>query len=174
MPIPELAVTEGVDDLVASFADQPNGHQPNGHRPPLPAVSDDDRMAYGVLLDRAAERGLLSEDDYQERLGELAEATSIEEMRRLVTELPALVTPPPTARVRRPSKNSGSPLGQPNMPVLDQRRRTTPWVLLAVVVAVLLVTVVLFALYAEHLVHQHGAGVVSWSAVSSGLSGPRL
>ena len=38
------------------------------------AVTDEDRNRYGVLLDHAAERGLLSPAEYQVRLAELAEA----------------------------------------------------------------------------------------------------
>ena len=42
---------------------------------------------------RAAERGLLSPTEYQARLGEVAEASSVDELRRIVTELPAFGTP---------------------------------------------------------------------------------
>ena len=41
-------------------------------------VSDEERNRYGVLLDHAAERGLLTAAEYQVRLAELADATSIE------------------------------------------------------------------------------------------------
>jgi hypothetical protein len=51
-------------------------------------VTDEDRNRYGVLLDHAAERGLLSPGDYQARLADVASATSLDELKRIVTELP--------------------------------------------------------------------------------------
>ena len=75
-------------------------HGPAGTAP----VTDEDRTTFGLLFDRAAERGLLTQSEYQLRLGELAEATSRDEMRRIVTELPVFVTPPPMARSRRGRK----------------------------------------------------------------------
>src|SRR5271165_2674616 len=56
---------------------------------PAPGVTDGDRNRYGVLLDHAAERGLLSPAEYQIRLAELAEASSVEQLHRIVTEIPA-------------------------------------------------------------------------------------
>jgi hypothetical protein len=38
-------------------------------------------------------------------------------------------------------------------------RRSSPWFILAVVVTVLVVAMVFFAVYAEHLIHAHGAGL---------------
>ncbi len=168
-PVPELVVADGVSELLASFAGNGNG---NGHRPVAPPatspVTDEDRTTFGLLLDRAAERGLLSQSEYQLRLGELAEATSRDEMRRIVTELPAFVTPAPMARSRRGRKPAFPAAGQS---AVVAERRATPWALLAVVVAVLLITLVFFAFYAEHVVHQHtnGAGVPPVVSVVSGL-----
>ena len=75
-------------------------------RPEEPVgVTDEDRNRYGLLLDRAAERGLLSTDEYEVRLGELAEATSIDQMQQIVTELPVFTAAgghPPTGS-RRPA-----------------------------------------------------------------------
>ncbi len=173
-PVPELVVADGVSDLLASFAGNGNG---NGHRPATPPattpVTDEDRTTFGLLLDRAAERGLLSQSEYQLRLGELAEATSRDEMRRIVTELPAFVTPAPAARSPRGRKPAFPASGQSAV-AGGAERRATPWALLAVVVAVLLIAVLFFAFYAEHVVHQHtggGAGALGvWPLVSPFLS----
>jgi hypothetical protein len=162
-------VADGVSDLLASFNGTGNG---NGHRPATPPVTDEDRTTFGLLLDRAAERGLLTQSEYQVRLGELAEATSRDEMRRIVTELPVFVTPLPVSRSRRGRRPAFPTVGQSAL-VGGAERRATPWVLLAVVVAVLLIALVFFAFYAEHLVHQHTNGAVS-TAVVSVVSAPRL
>ena len=52
-------------------------------------MTDEDRNRFGILLDHASERGLLTPLEYEFRLSELAEATSMDELRRIVTELPA-------------------------------------------------------------------------------------
>ncbi len=176
-PVPELVVVDGVDDLSSAFAGLANGDAPaagNGSSPPpigapdpaLDTVTDDDRTTYGRLLDRAAERGLLSPYDYEVRLGELAEATSLDQMRRIVTELPVFASPPPVpARASRPSRRSVpvvSPDAAPD-PVA-RRPRASPWVLLVVIVAVVLASLVFFAVFAEHLVHNHDPGTVIGSA----------
>ena len=124
-------MAEGVSDLLASFAGKGDGGdngsgagssksstgngngRGNGRRPATAPVTDEDRTTFGLLLDRAAERGLLSQSEYQLRLGELAEATTRDEMRRIVTELPVFVTPSPLARSRRGRKPAFPVVGQP-------------------------------------------------------------
>jgi Domain of unknown function (DUF1707) len=168
-PVPELEETDGVAELLAAFAPITNGNgnssttngNGNGHRPAMPPVTDEDRTTFGHLLDRAAERGLLSQSEYQIRLGELAEATSRDQMRRIVTELPAFVIPPSTTQGRRALKKPAFPtVGHPTLVGGGERKRSAPWALLAVVVAVLLITLVLFAFYADHLIRQHTNGAV--------------
>jgi transposase len=139
-----------------------------------PAVSDYDRTRYGLLLDRAAERGLLRAYDYQVKLGELAEATTIDQMKTIVTDFPALTTPP---TVPRPTGSKRSSAAVP--PVVDLaaaggRRRSSPWVLLGVLVFVVLASIVFFYLYAEHLVHTRGAGVLISAVAARALSALRL
>lgn len=129
------------------------------------AVSDEDRTSYGLLLDRAAERGLLSPYDYQVRLGELADATSIDEMKRIVTELPLFTAPPVIPTTKKRSRPA------PGDAAAAPRRRASPWVLLAIVVVAVLVVLVIFTVYAEHVVHGHGSGAL---LTGSGLSALRL
>ena len=140
---------------------------------PSPALSDDDRNRYGVLLDHAAERGLLSPAQYQARLAELADARSEDELRRIVTELPAFgsaagVTAPPG----RPHRPAGAPAARVDAAALDsalwaeltptrQRRGTgNPWAALAVVVVMLLVAIAVLALVGSHLAHAHQTGAL--------------
>jgi hypothetical protein len=56
----------------------------------------------------------------------------------------------------------------------DGRRRSSPWVLLGVLVFVVLASTVVFYLYAEHLVHSRGSGVVARPALARALSALRL
>lgn len=137
-------------------------------------MDDDDRNVYGVLLDRAAERGLLSQSDYEVRLGELAAATSVEQMRRIVTDLPAFGAPPPAPSAHRSKR--ATPTVAPDMALVTVggRRRSSPWVLLAILVVVVLASLAFFSIYAEHLVHNHDVGLVSTTAVVRMLSAPRL
>lgn len=148
---------------------------------PEAAVTDDDRNRYGVLLDRAAERGLLSPVEYQARLTELADAASVDELQRIVTELPAFAGSGGVAvSPGRDSGPSGSgPRTAPDPAALDSalwatltpsaRRRSAgnPWVVLAVLVAVLLVALVVLALIVAHVGARHvGAVVTTAHAVS--------
>jgi hypothetical protein len=135
-------------------------------------VTDQDRTVYGDLLDRAAERGLLSEHDYQIRLGELAEATTVNQMQRIVTELPAFVSSPP-ASAHRPSRRA-KPVKVPQPGTVTGRRRSSPWVLLGIVVIVAAVSLVWLSIYADHLIRNHNAGVVSMSVAVSSLGVLRL
>lgn len=150
LTVPELVPVEGV---------------------PATAVSDDDRNRYGVLLDHAAERGLLSPSDYQARLAELADATSQDELRRIVTELPAfglaaggVRVPTRGPRADVPSARTGdlaaldSALWAQMTPAKQRRGSGNPWVALLIVVVVLLVALVALALVASHLAHVHHTG----------------
>lgn len=154
---------------------------------PPPGVTDEDRNRFGVLLDHAAERGLLSPAAYQVRLAELADATSVEELQRIVTELPAFegsasrvaapaTSPSPMAAPGGPSSRSPGPAAFPRTPTpkLDAAlwasftpaspRKSTgnPYIILAVVVVILLVAMVGLALVAAHVAHTqpgHATGM---------------
>lgn len=149
-------------------------------------VTDEDRNRYGVLLDHAAERGLLSPAEYQVRLSGLAEATSVEELQRIVTELPGVggvpVSPVTKSPVSVPGGLApGSARGAMTTPELDaalwagltpakeRRHRGNPWVILGILVAVLCVALVCLALVAGHVAHNHPAPVPA-----SGLGVGRL
>jgi hypothetical protein len=159
-----------------------NGHEMATPRPvpevglvvEPPAVSDADRNRFGALLDAAAERGLLSPTEYQARLGEVADATSLAELQRIVTELPAFGAPSTVGNAGdgAPAVGAGgdASTGVPAAPDLDailwagrtravaRRDRGNQWLVLALVVAVLLVALVAMGLVAAHLAHTHGAG----------------
>jgi hypothetical protein len=164
-----------------------------GHWPPAPVpgvaaprppvaeapVSDEDRNRFGVLLDHAAERGLLSPGDYQIRLAELAEASTREEMQRIVTELPAFDETAAAVRASRarnplPTATSAAPAGLDGdailwanrTPATARRRSGNPWVFLAVLVIVLVVALVALALVAAHVSHAHHAGPAGAVALS--------
>ncbi len=93
LPIPELSTDEAErSELTGPVPSESTSPDPAASPPPPAtgpiAVSDDERNQYGLLLDRAAERGLLSTDEYDARLRELAIAGSVEELQRIVAELP--------------------------------------------------------------------------------------
>jgi hypothetical protein len=150
--------------------------------PPASGVSDEDRNRYGVLLDHAAERGLLSPTEYQIRLTEVAEAPSVEELQRIVTELPACAGPATRAPMA-PAAVGGTRPGIPApeldaalwaslTPAATRRGSGNPWVILAVVVVVLVVALVGLALVATHVTHAHPAGTAGVGV--AGLSSLRL
>jgi len=152
---------------------------------PTPGVTDEDRNRFGVLLDHAAERGLLTPAEYRLRLEELAGATSVDAMQRIVTELPAFGTVvAASAAAGGPSPVPGLP-ADPNpardldaalwaglTPATPRRGHRNPWVALAVVMAVLLAALVGLAMVAAHVSHAH-AGVTTGIPVV-GVSLPRL
>jgi len=163
---------------------------------PESGVTDEDRNRYGVLLDHAAERGLLSPADYRLRLAELAEATSMEELQRIVTELPAFdgsssrgsasVTSPGSLAVFSglPGRSSGPPAapGTPTpeldaalwaslTPASSRKAGGNPWIILAVVVVILLAAMVGLALVAAHVVHTQPGHATGMGR--AGLSLPR-
>lgn len=123
-----------------------------------PGVSDEDRNRYGRLLDRAAERGLVNAYEYEVRLRDLAEATSIEELNRIVTELPAFTATAAPAR-SGPRRRPGAGRVRSGGGSRTESTRSSPWVLLAIVVAVVAVSMVLLAIFANHLAHTHNSGL---------------
>jgi len=130
-------------------------------------VTDDERNRFGVLLDHAAERGLLSAAEYQLRLRGLAEATSLEEMTTIVSELPSLAPS---------SRGAGQPGAVPDLAALgvrqaQERRRTSPWAMLAILLVVVVAALVFLAVYAEHTLHDRTGSGQSPQAT---LSAPRL
>ncbi|HEX7459277.1 MAG TPA: DUF1707 domain-containing protein, partial [Acidimicrobiales bacterium] len=156
-------------------------------------VTDEDRNRYGVLLDHAAERGLLSPPEYQVRLVELAEATSVAQLQRIVTELPAFRGPVgpasvadgpvpvpggpvgPAAVPGRPVGPSVGPAAAPELdaalwasltPATARRSRGNPWVILIVLVAVLMAALVGLALVAGHVSHAHTGGTTGVGVVA--------
>ena len=137
-------------------------------------VSDDERNRYGVMVDHAAERGLLTPAEYMARLAEVAEATSIEELQRIVTELPLFDEPAALARatanrrVQDPADLDAvlsSGLSQPKR----RKFRTNPWIILAIMVSVLFIALVVLTVVANHLSHNPSSGVSGFSVISVGL-----
>jgi hypothetical protein len=172
-PFPELGGLDDVTRMLSGFAGSTNGEERHGIDDP---VTDDDRTRYGVLLDHAAERGLLTVAEYEVRIGELAEATTIDEMRRIVTELPAFAPPAPTSTpVRSRSRRSAPVLASDAMLMTaGTRRRNSSWVVLALVVAVVVVALLIaFTVYAEHLAKSHTAAPAGPAAALT-VSAPRL
>ena len=173
-PVPELAL-----GAVAPGAGLAGG--------PAPGVTDEDRNRFGVLLDHAAERGLLSPVEYQARLAELADAASTDELQRIVTELPAFagsdgttvspvreggVSGPAGATGTRPTHRAtmdpatlDSALWASLTPSANRRSSGNPWVVLAVLVAVLLVAMAALALIVAHMAHTHHVGAAGTVAV---------
>lgn len=127
-------------------------------KPPVPVpalsvtpVTDDDRQAYGRLLDGAFDRGLIGAYDYDVRLRELSEATDIGVMTRIVTDLPVFVRPAGTGQPRRSKaqvRPTGSPFG-------SRQTERSVWTKLVVLLAVVVVAMVILVVGAERLVHLH-------------------
>ncbi len=170
----------GVPRQVPEFTTAPPAPQA------VPQVSDEDRQRYGVLLDSAVERGLIGTYDYEIRLRELAAADTIEEMNRIVSELPVFVSRAPARGGRSRTRHAGSSLSITTAPTpgtggvgaadpvaaidaaLAARRmtgpstpRAAPWRALVITVIVLVVVVVVTAIYASHLVHTHNQGLAA-------------
>jgi hypothetical protein len=118
-------------------------------------VSDEDRNRFGVLLDHAAERGLLSSAEYQVRLSDLADATSVDEMQRIVTDLPAFGTSAPSTASEPRSTGPSVRASSAGSSAHSRRRRGNPWVILTVVIVVLVVALVSLALVAAHVSNTH-------------------
>jgi hypothetical protein len=132
-------------------------------------VTDEERNRYGVLLDRAAERGLLSQHEYELRLGDLAAATTTEQMKEIVTELPIFTAP----KGGRPSPGGSgrAPLGAAGSPG-SGHRRSSPWLVLLILVVVVVAALAFLAVYAHHMV-GHGAGSSAPAVVLRSVSGLR-
>jgi hypothetical protein len=129
-------------------------------------VTDDDRNRFGTLLDHAVERGLLGPGEYQVRLRELAQATSIEEMTEIVSALPAFAASPSAVK----PDAAVDPLAFATLPARTERRNP-PWALLVVVIVVVAVALVALALITAHAVHNHNRSGQSTPVV---VSVPRL
>ncbi len=171
---PTMLVFDGVGSLADSLLGPAAAAEvPETGAPPDPepreVVTDEERTRYGLLLDRAAERGLLPPAEYEIRLRELAEATSTARMLEIVTELPAFTLPAPTA-TRSPRSARTNPAA-PGMG--GQRRRTTVWVVLVVVVVIAVVSLIVLALSVERLSRNHGSQSAPPVAAQQ-FSGPRL
>ncbi len=161
-----------------------NGHEPVGPRPvpdltapepPLP-VTDEERNRFGSLLDAAAERGLLSPGDYQARLAQVADAGSVAELQRIVTELPAFggtVPPVASGTAARTPVDVDAVLWAGRTQAVARRGRGNQWLVLAVVVGVLLVALVALGLVAAHIAHDHSLGGAA-AVVTGRLSSLRL
>ncbi len=120
-------------------------------------ITDEERTRYGLLLDRAAERGLLEPADYEVRLRALAEATTTEQMVDIVAELPAF-TPPPSRASQARSRRSGRSVSGPRPGRAEpERRRMALWALLALLVIVAMASLVILALSVERLSWHHGS-----------------
>jgi hypothetical protein len=122
------------------------------------------RNRYGLLLDKALERGLLTASDYEVRLRDLAEATSTEEMLAIVTDLPAFARATASSARRRgsrpPSEPAVHPLAASPAPTLGPARshpRPGSWLILVVLVLVVVVTLVVLGLSVTHL-HRSPTG----------------
>jgi hypothetical protein len=131
-------------------------------------VTDEDRNRYGVLLDHAAERGLLSPTEYRVRLAGLAEATSVGELQRIVTELPVFEgtgvqskksSIPAAGRAAAvPADGLDAALWAGLTPSSPRPARRSPWLVLVAVVVMLILALVALALVAAHFAHVHSAG----------------
>jgi hypothetical protein len=164
-PIPELPDLEAVGE------------------PAQPEVTDEDRQTYGRLLDSAMERGLLSPYDYETRLQDLAEAPTIEELKRIVTELPIFTDSAPASKPRRSSLFAGSPSPDPEegLPITlggahsrmtggATRSRSNRWTKLIILLIVVIALFIALSIYAEHLAHNRNNSSIApaaWTALAA-------
>ena len=111
---------------------------------PAGGVTDEERTRYGLLLDRAAERGLLDSSEYDVRLRQLAAATTTEQMVAIVSELPAFA--PQAGQAAPHQSRSAIQTASRTAAAGGQRRRTVVWVLMGVLVVLALVSLVVLAL----------------------------
>jgi hypothetical protein len=158
-----------------------------GPTAPLPPVTDEDRQVYGRLLDSAHERGLLGPYDYEVRLRELSDATSIEEMKAIVTEMPIFVQPPAVGTSRRTgsllssSRASSRARSRPEMTAEGTpgslglsgtsrgrgRSGSNPWARMVVLLAVVVVLLVALSIFAQHAIKSHSGGSGSRAPVAT-------
>jgi len=120
-------------------------------------ITDEVRTRYGLLLDRAAERGLLEPSDYEVRLRALAEATTTEQMVDIVAELPAFTPPPDRSTPAGPRRAGRSVSGPRPGRAAPGRRRMALWALLALLVVVAVASLVILALSVERLSKNRGS-----------------
>jgi DUF1707 SHOCT-like domain len=151
---------------------RPAGVEPPGGQSGQEVITDEERTRYGLLLDSAAERGLLDPADYEIRLRELAEATTTAQMVEIVTELPAFTprAPGPTPARSRRSIQSANRAGS----AAGQRRRVVTWALMGLLVVVALVSLVILALSAERLSHSRTGSLAPTPAPTRPVSALRL
>ncbi|HEY5096462.1 MAG TPA: hypothetical protein VII46_00375 [Acidimicrobiales bacterium] len=120
-------------------------------------ITDEVRTRYGLLLDRAAERGLLEPADYEVRLRALAEATTTEQMVDIVAELPAF-TPPPSRGSPAGALGAGRSIPGPRPGrAAPGRRRMALWALVTLLVIVAVASLVILALSVERLSKNRGS-----------------
>lgn len=121
-------------------------------------VTDEDRTRYGLLLDSAAERGLLGTYEYEVRLRDLASATSFEELNRIVSELPVFTAP--TAAPSKQTRRSASTTARHSMAGgIGRKRPVSHWLMLAMLVLVAIAALVVLSVYIRQLARNHHAGL---------------
>jgi hypothetical protein len=133
-------------------------------------VTDEDRTRYGVLLDRAAERGLLAPYDYEIRLRDLASATTIEQMKQIVTELPVFTRV--AGATPRNNRSPSNPLISSNRPPFSaaaQQRRARLWLMVTIVMVVAVASLLCLSIYTRHVVHNRNSGLPVIALPVSGL-----
>jgi hypothetical protein len=182
LPIPDLFVVDDVSTSPQSVgelgsADGFPATTPGGAPDDAAnsgTVTDEDRTRYGLLLDRAAERGLLGAYDYEIRLRDLASATTIDQMNHIVTELPVFTATSGT-RANKPRRKGSSdrPLGTLG-PSGGRSRRANPWLVLAIVVIVVVASLVFLSVYTHHLVRNRPSGLPTPPVATRSVSGLRL
>jgi hypothetical protein len=138
-------------------------------------VSDEDRNRYGLLLDSAAQRGLLSPFDYEIRLRDLASATTIDQMNDIVTELPVFTATASATLPKRPRRLGLSPVSghSPAAPG-THNHRGRQWLMLAILVVAVIVSLVLLSIYSKHLIRNRNSGLPTPAEAAQPVSGLRL
>ncbi len=136
-------------------------------------VTDEERTRYGLLLDSAAERGLLDPADYEIRLRELAEATTTAQMVEIVASLPAFTAPAPAQRRSRTAIQSANRAGAAGA-AATQRRRVMVWVLMGLLVVVAVASLIILALSAERLSRSRNGSPPPPPAATRPVSALRL
>ena len=146
--------------------------EPSTQAGPVEVITDEERTRYGLLLDRAAERGLLDPADYEIRLRELAGATTTAQMVEIVAELPAFAAGsagPAAARSRRSIQSANRADSQ-----TGQRRRMIMWAVMGLLVVVALVSLVILALSAERLSRSRNSSLPPTPVATRPISAPHL
>jgi hypothetical protein len=126
------------------------------------------------------ERGLLGTYDYEIRLHDLAEASTIDEMKKIVTELPMFSAPTPSAKPRKssPLSTSPSPPGSSStpgsaysrIPGVATKGRSNPWTKLIILLVVVVIMFAALSIYADHLAHNRqnsSSAVATWTSLAA-------